>query len=180
MKDRFKVPLSPEEEDLVRRIEFDAHRLNDREHYLENGDLALNLVRSLQSRKAIPAHRWSWFFEPEYNIGGRGSSRRDIFEKNGTSGNDIARHAHFLPHLHYFIYGPNLLAEVIDAFLSKVDECGNVTSSDVIPLGKTARQLTKNAGLDRKKSAEEFFRLALELDLGAGTGLSIRNQVMRA
>src|SRR5688572_21458511 len=157
MKDTFAISLSPEEEELVRKIEFDGLRLKDREHWLKNGELALALVRSLQGRDAIPAHRWDWFVEPECNVGGHGSSHRDIFEKNGTTGNDIARHAHFLPYLHYFVYGPNMPASVIDAFQSKVDECGMVTSSDVIPLGKTARLLAKNAGLDRRKAAEEFF-----------------------
>lgn len=180
MKDTFAIPLSPEEEELVRKIEFDGLRRMDPEHWRKNGELALELVRSIQGRNAIPAHRWDWFVEPEYNVGGHGSSHRDIFEKNGTRGNDIARHAHFLPFLHYFIYGPDLPAAVIDAFQAKVDECGMVTSGDVIPLGKTARQLTKNAGLNRKKAAEEFFKLALELDLGEGTGLSVRTQVMRA
>jgi hypothetical protein len=60
-----------------------------------------------------------------------------------------------------------------------VNACGQVTSGDVTPLAKAARQLARDVGLDRKDAAEEFFKLALELDLGESTGMSIRNQVMK-
>jgi hypothetical protein len=179
MKEAMAVTLTPEEQDLVRRIEFDGLKLRDSEHWHANGALALDLVQSIQNGNAIPAHRWAWFTEPQFNVGGHGSSHLERFEQNGTRGNDVSRHAHFLPYLHYFIYGPNLPGSVIEAFEEKVNACGQVTSGDVIPLAKAARQLARDVGLDRKDAAEEFFKLALELDLGESTGMSIRNQVMK-
>lgn len=55
-----------------------------------------------------------------------------------------------------------------------------VTSSDVVPHGRFARHQRRNARLDRVNAADEFFKLALELDLGLSTAHSIRKQVMQA
>jgi hypothetical protein len=108
MTEAFVISLNPEEQALIERIEFDALKLTGAEQAKRNGELVLKLVHSLLSRDTIPGHRWSWFVDPEHNARGRRSSRRDAFERNGTRGDDIARHPHFLPYLHYFIYDPDL------------------------------------------------------------------------
>ena len=54
MKDTFAITLSPEEQDIVRQIEFRGLQLKDHEHRRANGELALKLVRALQGREAIP------------------------------------------------------------------------------------------------------------------------------
>lgn len=40
---------------------------------------------------------------PDFNIGGRDKSRKQFFEGNGSRGESIFRHPHFLKYLRYFI-----------------------------------------------------------------------------
>ncbi len=47
---------------------------------------AADLTRSLRDRNAIPQVRVLWFTDPAHNIGGRGKSRLQVFEGNGTRG----------------------------------------------------------------------------------------------
>jgi hypothetical protein len=100
-----------------------------------NSPSSLKLLQSLLKRAAIPSPRWEWFTDAKTNIGGRGKSREEQFEKNGVSGEDIARHPHFLEYLRYFLEGPNLPDSMIQTFATKVEDCRPVTSGDVIPLG---------------------------------------------
>lgn len=71
------------------------------------------LTESLLERGAIPEVRLLYFTNPERNPGGRGKSRQQIFEKNGTTGREIYAHGNFLKHLEYFIYGPNLPPRIV-------------------------------------------------------------------
>lgn len=135
---RFTLELTEAESALVSKIELDPLKLSGPEHVKINGERVWNLLRSLHSRHAIPEHRSEWFLDPQSNTGGRGSSRRDMFERNGVSGKDIVLHPHFLPHFRYFIHGPNLPTAVIEAFVRDVEMRRPVTSSDVAPLGKLA------------------------------------------
>ncbi|MES2072011.1 MAG: hypothetical protein V4488_16765 [Pseudomonadota bacterium] len=66
------------------------------------------LWNSLYKRSAIPEIRFQYFTDAERNPSGRGKSRMQIFEKNGTSGEEIFAHPHFLKYLEYFVYGPDL------------------------------------------------------------------------
>jgi hypothetical protein len=68
----------------------------------------VELWNSLCSRGAIPEVRLQYFTDAERNPGGRGKSRMQIFEKNGTSGEKIVEHPHFLKYLEYFVFGPDL------------------------------------------------------------------------
>jgi len=99
-------------------------------------------------RGAVPEHRRHYFTDPAYNLGGRGSSNQQIFEGNGCRGTDILRHPHFLPYLRYLILGADLPDAVRDAFKVEVESCGMVTSSDVVPLGKKAKALTRRYRLN--------------------------------
>lgn len=175
----FELTLSSEEAALLADIELDAGKVEGRDHWLRNGELVLQLTLALAGRDAIPEHRWRWLNDPEYNIGGLGSSRKDVFERNGAAGDNILRHAHFLPCLRYFIFGPDLPLSVIAAFGERVRICGTVTSSDVVPLGRFARHHARAAGLERVSSGEEFFKLALEHGLGIRCALAIRKQVLQ-
>lgn len=137
-------------------------------------------MKSLIARKAIPEVRTSYFNNPDLNIGGRGRSRAGIFEKNGTRGEAIFRHPHFLKYLHYFLYGPDLPPQVLEAFRQNVADIGFVTSSDIVPLGALARQLTRTNRLDSGDAAEEFFKLALDCGLELYEARSIRDSVKAA
>ena len=174
------VELTEAEKALLTRIDFNPDpRTHNHIAARDAGEATLELMRSLIRRDAIPAIRLRYFGQPQYVIGSGNSSRADIFAKNGTKGEDIFRHPHFLKHLHYFLYGPALPQAVIDAFCSEVSACGRVTSGDIIPLGNFAKQQVRSHGLDRRDSTEEFFKLALECDLDLDDARFIRSAVMK-
>lgn len=156
------VELLPAEAELLSGIAFSVDRLN----YLDvrkNGERVLALMQSLWDRQAIPAIRVRYFTEAEHNIGSR-HSIRETFEGNGTRGEDIFRHPHFLKYLRYFLRGPDLPAQVITALTEAVEECGNpITSGDCKPLVDAAKKLTRAHSLDPRDAAEEFYKLALEV-----------------
>jgi hypothetical protein len=175
------VGLTEPEQALAAQINFEPSRTaHDATAVRASGEAAAALMKSLKARKAIPEVRVQWFTDPEYNVGGHGASRQDIFVKNGARGDDILRHPHFLKHLHYFIYGPDLPASVIEIFEQEVADCGGVTSGDIIPLGNHAKQQVRTHGLDTDKAAEEFYKLALESGLDASDARSIRDAVKKA
>jgi hypothetical protein len=116
--------------------------------------------------------------QAECNTGGRGKSRQQVFESNGTAGDDIFRHPHFLPYLKYFLFGPDLPHETIDCFRQAVADCGNITSGDIGPLCELARSLARQQGAERDL-AEEFFKLALECGLDSSDAREVRDSVKR-
>ena len=176
------IELMVEEKALLGRVDFApaSNEKHDPEHWNAVGEAALGLMESLIARKAIPDVRSKYFTDPDFNVGGRGRSRAQIFEKSGTHGEAIFRHPHFLKYLHYFLYGPDLPPAVIEAFRQKIAVMGPVTSSDIVPLGAFARQLVRNRRLRGDDPAEEFFKLALDCGLELYEARSIRDSVKAA
>jgi hypothetical protein len=174
--------LTNEEEALLATIDFNPSSLGSHTASYWNAvaDAALNLAKLLLQRDAIPEIRMKYFNDPDFNIGGKGKSRRQIFEKNGTSGEAIFRHPHFLKYLQYFVYGPNLPREVVAAFEERIAESGFITSSDLVPLGRFARQLVRANHLNSSDAAEEFFKLTLECGLELHEARLIRDSVKAA
>lgn len=174
------IPLTEAEKALLERIEFDALRISGGPEQVNAVcSAARELTLSLLKRKAIPDHRVQWFTSPEHNIGGYKSSRKENFERN-AHGADILSHVHYLPYLRYFIFGPQLPAAVIDRFGEAVKDCGMVTSGDIIPLGDTAKRLTRDYNLDKHEAAEEFYKLALEHGMVDYEARSIRDRVKKS
>lgn len=174
------IDLTAAERALFEQIEFDASTLpHDHAVVRENSERACQLTQLLIARKdAIPSHRVRYFTDPDYNVGGRGSSRQQVFERNGTRGEAIFRHPHFLTHLRYFICGPDLPSGVVAAFRREVEAChGHVTSGDILPLAKFARQQARVHRLDPRSTCEEFFKLGLEYGLGPDWAVFLRRQV---
>lgn len=152
------VELTESEKALVARIDFQpSHRTHDSDAERANGEAACALMKSLRQRKAVPEARIRWFTDGSYNIGGHGSSRQEIFVRNGTRVEDICRHRHFLKPLRYFVYGPDLPVSIVESFENQVAACGTVTSGDIVPLGNYAKRQTRSHGLDGGEAAEEFF-----------------------
>jgi hypothetical protein len=175
------IELTADEKALVAKIDFNPEpERHDPTYWNAVGEASLQVMKLLAERKAIPEVRTKYFTDPEFNIGGRGRSRAGRFEKNGTHGEAIFRHAHFLKYLHYFLYGPALPDNVSDAFSKKVADIGFVTSSDIVPLGAFARKLTRENHLDVGEAAEEFFKLALECNLELNEARVIRDSVRQA
>lgn len=175
--DTMRMGLTPDEQHLLDQIELNASTQHDHQRWRRNGELVVELTNRLADRDAIPAHRLLYFTDPEYNVGGRGRSRMGVFEHNGCQGEDILRHPHFLKFLRYFLEGPDLPTSIIVQFATEVEACDPVTSGDIIPLAKLARDLIRRSGLDPNPASEEFFKLALEAGLDASDAESMRQSV---
>jgi hypothetical protein len=173
------VVLTPEEQELWDAIPFRHDWLTGQPPRIQDSmDAAHALTISLLRRKAIPQIRVDYFMDPELNIS-QSRSRKQIFEKNGTSGEEIFSHPAFFRYLQYFVEGPDLPHATIDRFGEAVRACGMVTSGDQAGLQSLAREEVRRRGLERKGAAEEFFKLALELDLDSWDARGIRDSVMR-
>lgn len=174
------VELTVPEQELLKGIEFDLSlNRHDADFARKNGETVLELMRSLIQRNAIPEIRTRVFTEPEFFIGGRGSSHLDVFKRNGTSGDAVFRHPHFLKYFHYFLFGPDLPKPIVEAFCQTVSDCAPVTSGDVETLSVKAKELTRRHHLEKHEAAEAFYRLALECELDEGTARMIRDYVKR-
>jgi hypothetical protein len=178
--DELTIALTPEEQGLAAQIDFDAQSLRGPDDARRNGGAVTALMRSLIARKGIPEVRVRYFNDPAYFVGGRGSSRREMFERNGTRGEEIFHHPHFLDYLRYFLNGPSLPRQIIERFREEVADCGTVTSGDVIQLGRRARELARSYGPDPSRAAEEFYKLALDCGIWVPYAKSVRDAVKQA
>ena len=171
------VELTDAERALAEQINFMPNHLTlhgDFDDVLEKSCAAAKpLARSLLKRKAIPKVRIDYFVDPEYNVGSK-RSRKQIFEGNGTRGDDILEHGNFLKYLHYFIYGPDLPTTVIKGFCDQVDR-----DDDPEVLRRYARRMVRDHSLDRRRGAEEFYKLALECDLDESVARSVRDAALQ-
>ncbi len=174
---KLAIDLAQHEQTLVARIDFDPRPGVDWENIADAVD---ELVKLLLERKAIPEARLKFVADAKYNIGGHGSSRAEIIERNGKP-LPLFRNPAFLKYLHYWLYGPDLDTAVIKAFQTKVIECGNpFTGSDAIEVADFARQLTRSHNVDRHNAPTEFYKLALDCGLDADDARIVRDSVMKA
>lgn len=168
------IELTPEERllyDQVKRVRLDK-RLT--EPY--PGDQALALLKMLRARDAIPEIRILYFTNASYNLHTK-KSRREIFEGNGTKGDDIYRHPLFLPFLDYFILGPNLPKGIIDRFCQIVASEPYISGSDLQEIKQFVRNATREYALVPREACEEFYKLALECGLGVDYSRFVRETV---
>lgn len=168
------IELTVSEHQLLERITF-----NLGDHDAVRASLApmASLAESLLGRSAIPAIRLSYFTDPECNIGGRGKSREDVFERNGTAGVEILSHPHFLKYLEYFIFGPDLPLSTIDAFKKAASYNGYLDGEDISDLIPDAKALVRQRRLDPHDAAEEFFKLALECGTSPSSAATLHQSI---
>jgi hypothetical protein len=158
-----QIDLTQEEQKQYNQIHFSAqgHTQSTDEDFKASSNAAASLTLSLLNRKAIPEIRIRYFVDPTSNIRTK-MSHKEIFEKNGTFGEDIFKHRHFLPYLHYFIFGPDLPKETINAFSQIVRAEPFISGSDMPGLRKFVQSETRKFRLNPKNADEEFYKLALE------------------
>ena len=167
------ISLTSEEQSLFSEIRFDWQQIDELRDLIAPMEA---LASSILERGVVPEVRIAYFTNPDFNPGGRGRSRQDVFEKNGTSGDDILRHPNFLEHLNYFICGPDLPAEAIEKFKKESAYC-HLSGSDVIDLTPYARQCVRQNRLDPHHASEEFFKLAVECGAMPGFADNLRKSV---
>jgi hypothetical protein len=178
--DKFRLAFTDAEEALVAQIDFGGdHKNHGDQHnaYLANQEPILALLASLGERNAVPAHRLSYWSDPQYNPGRVKGSRKQMFERNGNKGKEIYTHPGFITHLRYILFGANLPAAVVAAFEEEVGNPEWVSYGDALELGKFARSLVRRHGLEPHAACEEFFRLSLDLGLSLDEALRIRQSV---
>jgi hypothetical protein len=170
------IELTEQEKALLARIDFEP---DNHDAWPAIAAAMEELTKLLIARNAIPEHRLRYVDDAAYNVGGRGSSRYQIIERNGRP-TPVLRNPAFLKHLRYFLYGPDLPQSVIEAFRQKVIACGEpFTGSDALTVADYARQLTRSRGLDTVKAPKEFYKLALDCGLDADDARVVRDSVMK-
>jgi hypothetical protein len=177
--EKYHIQLTPTEAATLKKIDLRvSHRNHDegRATYLANERPILELLRSLSDRKAVPQERLNFWNDPSYRKGRMKESHKSLFERNGRHGAEIYTHPHLIPYLRYIPFGADLPDVVISAFQAKVGNPAWVTSGDIVPIGKCARDLVRQHHLDVADAAQEFFKLCLDM----GLGLSIADSVMRS
>ena len=168
------IVLTGEEFTLLSQVNFSWKSHDDLRSSLEPMRL---LANSILERGAVPAVRIAYLTDPGFNPGGRGKSREEIFQRNGTSGDEILRHPHFLKYLEYFIFGPDLPAPVVDKFRSEASFSGHLTGGDINDLAPYARSCVRSYGLAPHDAAEEFYKLAVECGAMPTFAETIRSSV---
>lgn len=178
--DKYHIRLTADETATLANIDLrTTHQDHDEGHkaYQANKQPILALLKSLGARKAIPQERLNFWTEARYHQGRIKASRKGLFERNGRRGADIYTHPNFIPHLRYFLFGADLPDVVISAFEEKVGRPEWVSSSDIVPIGKVARDLTRQHGLSKSDAPQEFFKLCLDMGLGLSTAESVARSV---
>lgn len=173
------IVLTPEEQALFDRIAFDPDRYPSEEADRESSTAAaVELMRSLRSRKVIPRIRLRYFTDPDLNVGGHGKSRKEVFEGKGVRGDAMLRHPHFLEYLKYFICGPDLLPETIDKFRQVLVEDAGTSGMILDQLQRVARAEARRLAPERQTHLhEEFFKLALECEVNEHVARCVRDAV---
>jgi hypothetical protein len=170
------IELTQAEQVLLSRIDFHPSHGVD---WDKMADAVEALMELLLGRNAIPEARLRFIANAKYNVGGHGSSRAEIIERNGRP-LTLFRNPAFLRHLHYCLYGPELDASVIEAFQEKVRKCGEpFTGSDALEVAHFARQLTRSRSLDLYTAPKEFYKLALDCGMDADNARTVRDCVMK-
>ncbi len=170
------ISLTEQEFELLSQVNFTSNNHDDLRKSLEP---MAQLATSLLKRGAIPEIRIAYFTDPNFNPSGRGKSKEDVFVRNGTSGDEILRHPHFLKHLEYFIFGPDLPPIAIEKFKNEMSSSGYLTGGDINDLTPFARSCVRSNGLDPHRAAEEFYKLAVECGAMPTCAESIRSSVRR-
>ena len=169
------ISLTPTENALLSQISFEDTR---HDVLVKSCKAAKTLTLSLLKRDAVPQVRLDYFTNPQYFIGGHGKSRVQIFESNGTRGDDIFDDGNFLKYLRHWILGPILPKDTIAGFCAILNHEIGTSGMELDRRCKYVREQTRNHNLQMHVAAEEFYKLALELGLHENTSRSIRDAVM--
>ncbi len=171
------IILSDEEKNLVTQIDFTPDRFANYDTIQDSCAIAGKLTRILLTRNGIPHIRWQYFTDPSLSIGSK-KSHKEIFEANGTKGNDIFFHPHFLKFLQYFIYGPDLPTNTIKEFCNIANHFPGTSGMQLDRFQEFVRAEIRQQSLDKHFAAEEFYKLALECNLSKYLARSIRDAAM--
>ncbi len=120
------------------------------------------LYQSLVARGGIPAERIRYYTLADRYPGGQGRSREAWYEANGSPIDGAHLEASFLPRLEYYLYGPNLPADIVAAFRQAALSDGRLSSWEIERLKPGVMQVVRALPQEIALSAEEFLKLAFE------------------
>lgn len=169
------IDLTNEEMNLLAQINFSSQNRDEIKSSLEPQRL---LTELLLKRNAISAIRLNYLCDPEFHPSGRGKSRIQKIEENGTSVDELLSHPTFMKHLEYFIYGPNLPDHIISDFISTTVCAGQISLSDIQTYSKKARDFVRKSGANLHTTVEEFFKLAIENGAHPSSANSLRESIL--
>ncbi|WP_439585385.1 hypothetical protein [Dyadobacter bucti] len=141
-------------------------------------ETAGKLARSLLLRSAIPKVRLMYFKDASYNLGNTKISREEIFKKNGTSGDNILIHPHFLNYLKYFIYGSALS----DGIINELSDLKASTEWDDDFVEQAFVILKRNftgTRTERADYAQEVFKAFIDLQVSLADAKRLRDKIMK-
>jgi hypothetical protein len=168
------IKLTSKEIQLYDRIPKHPHQGDER--WDVTADAMEELFVSLIKRNVIPEVRLRLFCDPDYAEKGK-KSPKQIFEANGTSGNDIYRHPHFKKYLHYFITGPALPPNAIDGFCKILNDDEDSSGIVLDQLCKHARSMVRKFGFSTDSAGTDFFRLGIEVGMDIVSAKMLRDAV---
>jgi hypothetical protein len=164
------IKLTDEESELYSRIpDSPTH-----DGWHEVADAMESLVESLLKRNAVPEVRLRLFADPDYAETGM-KSRQQVFQSNGTTGNEIFRHPHFIPYLRHFVYGPDLPKPAIDGLCQILKDDRGTSGMVMDQYRKFARDSIRKYGLNPSDAATEFFRLGVEIGMEIQAARTLRD-----
>jgi hypothetical protein len=174
------IVLTAEEEAILDRITLDLVTDTDGyEAYSLNAKLIPQLMDLLQKRNAIPKQRLDYFDDPQFRSGRIKGSHRNLFERNSTVGIEIYQHPHFLKYLRYFLFGADLLPDVLDRFKSHVNRHLPISGGDVQDLSKLAKDLVNEHRMEPHEASEEFFKVCLDCGVHQMHAAAVRDIVRK-
>lgn len=132
-----------------------------------------SLTNALLDRDAVPEIRVRLFADSSFaEVSGR--SPREVFEANGTRGNDIFRHIDFVPYLLHFIHGPDLPRPVIEGLLTILNADVGTSGMVLKQYRGFARNAVRTYRLSPSVAATEFFRLGIEVGMSLEAARELR------
>lgn len=174
-----KVELTEEEQKLYEDI-ISLDISEDYEKRVRKLDSLQLLTKSLLDRKAIPEQRIRFFTDKDFQFGGTKKSRKEVFESNGTKGQEIFKHPHFIKYLKYFVEGANLNLHLTKSILEIYSKChySDDAINEIYNLLKSNSLIPKDKS-SRQELADEIFKLLVDLKIEPNYCHQIRKKIGR-
>lgn len=174
-----KIKLTEEEKVLYDS----AQNCNIHNSYVENQTALKSsrlLTKLLLERIAIPENRLKYFTDRAYQFGRVKRSRKEIFESNGTKGESIFEHPHFLKYLTFFIEGANVSQDIYEfaKTIKETNQFQDEAISEIFEYIKQRNYVPKELKA-QNKFADEIFKLVVDLGFEPDFCIIIRKKLIK-
>ena len=174
------IELTAEETELYKCVQ-NINKSNDFDENQESLEASRTLMKKLLEREAIPVRRKQFFTDSEFQTAKTKMPRIEVFVSNGTKGEAIFRHPHFIKYLDFFINGasvPEKLEHAAEKFIEN-----NVYQDDafekLLDYVKSNKLIPKNKS-EKNRFADEIFKLTVDLEFELDYCFQIRKAIMQS